>query len=238
MPSVDQAILLSGGLGTRLKDLFPGLPKALVPVSGRPIIEHQIRWLHELGVKRVHIAAGYKADDLSQWFARKDLSPIAISLSREHTPMGTAGAVRFAIEHVGVFPHYLVVNGDSLLPHLTLDNLCLPETLSRCRMTMAVTRIENASRYGTVRLGDENRASAFLEKNGLNEAGWVNGGVYFMSREAMLQIPADRPCSLERDIFPVIAEQGQLVCVPIPPPLLDMGTPEGHAAMTSFLEHR
>jgi len=237
MPFAEQAILLSGGLGTRLRGMFPDLPKALVPIVGKPIIERQVRWLHSLGVNRIHIAAGFMATAIETWFQQNDLSPIEVTFSRETKPLGTAGAVKFAVDHTRHVTHYLVLNGDSLLPNLSLKDLCSPENIHEHLMTMAVTEINDASRYGTVTMDSRGNASAFLEKNHVQGTAWVNGGVYYMNREILDMIPPDTACSLEKEIFPELAKTGKLKCVPCAEPLLDMGTPEGYDAMTKFLIH-
>jgi len=235
MPFVEQAVLLSGGLGTRLRGLFPDLPKALVPILGKPIIERQVRWLHSLGISRVHIAAGYMATAIEDWFRQNDLSPIEVTFSRETKPLGTAGAVKFAVDHTRQCPYYLVLNGDSLLPNLSLKELCSSGNIQDRLMTMAVTEIEDASRYGTVTMDAQGNALAFLEKNQVQGTAWVNGGVYYMNRQLLNMIPSDTACSLEKEIFPELASTGKLKCVSCPGPLLDMGTPDGHDAMTNFL---
>jgi len=237
MPFVEQAVLLSGGLGTRLRGMFPDVPKALVPILGKPIIERQVRWLHSLGVNRIHIAAGFMATAIESWFQHNDLRPIDVTISRETKPLGTAGAVKFATNHIQACSHYLVLNGDSLLPNLSLLDLCSSESINGYLMTMAVTKINDASRYGTVTMDGKGNALAFLEKNQVQGAAWVNGGVYYMNSQILDMIPSDTACSLEKEIFPALAGAGKLKCVPCTEPLLDMGTPEGHDAMTKFLIH-
>lgn len=235
MSSVEQAILLCGGLGTRLRGMFPDLPKALVPILGKPMIERQVLWLYSLGVHRIHIAAGFMATAIEVWFRQNDLRPVEVTISRETNPLGTAGAVKYAVQNTHACGHYLILNGDSLLPNLSIEDLCAPQHTGEFSMTMAVTKIQDASRYGTVKLDDGNIVRQFLEKNQVQGPAWVNGGVYFMSHDVLDMIPDDTACSLEKEIFPVLAEARKIKAVPCDEPLLDMGTPEGHQAMTDFL---
>ena len=99
---------------------------------------------------------------------------------------------------------------------------------------LLVAPIENAGRYGTVEFDPDGFATAFREKAD-RAAGFVNAGLYLLPREIVADIPADRAVSLETEIFPALAARRQLVAIPIPPPLLDMGTPDGLAAMDAFL---
>lgn len=226
------AIILVGGQGTRLRALYPDRPKALVPVAGRPFIAWLIDDLRENGIRRIHLAAGYRADQLVTWCngqpAHEDLS-----VSIEPEPLGTAGGLRFAASQVQG-EDLLVINGDSFLPGLRLSDWLRESPAPGVLATLAITHIEKAGRYGTVEFDAEGRVSAFLEKAD-REQGWVNGGVYWMRRTLIDQIPATGACSLETDIFPRLADARALAVRKVPPPLLDMGTPEGLAAMEAYL---
>ena len=105
---------------------------------------------------------------------------------------------------------------------------------SRHWMTIAVSRIESAGRYGTVEFDGRGMITAFREKAG-RDAGWINGGVYLMGRETLKDLPADTNISIETDVFPVLVAKGQMAAFQGEPPLLDMGTPDGIRAMETYL---
>lgn len=187
----------------------------------------------------------------------------AVSFSAEPEPLGTAGGLRFAAETVAGDP-LLVCNGDSLLPHLDFQGLekChrqfskgwkkrrpdfqgleksrkkIPNLGTSASLpplaTLAVTRIEEAGRYGTVEFDADGLITAFREKAD-RRAGWVNGGVYVINRAVVGLIERGRPLSLETDVFPALAREGRLKAFPCDPPLLDMGTPEGLRATEAWL---
>ncbi len=243
------AIILLGGLGTRLKELYPDIPKALVPVAGRPFIEWQVDWLKEGGVTHIHLAAGHKADQIEEWAAQQT----GITVSHEPQPLGTGGALKFVEPHIRS-DFFLVINGDTLLPNLDFQRLEMDHQKvsndwkcdagfqpahhgPEARATIAVTRIDEAGRFGTVEFDEQDRVTAFREK-AQRDAGWINGGVYLMHRRALETIPADRPCSVETDIFPSWITEGRVHAFRCPPPLLDMGTPEGLDAMAAYLSGR
>lgn len=229
-----QAIILVGGLGTRLKSLYPDRPKALVPIHGRAFIERQIEWLCAQGVTSIHLAAGHKAAMLADWAKAWTTAPVPVTVSVEPEPLGTAGGLKFVEPHVrgDVF---LALNGDSLLPRLDLRAMLQRHQTNAAAVTFAVTRIEESGRYGTVEFDVEDRLTAFREKADRN-GGWVNGGVYAMNRSVLSAIAPGRHLSLETDIFPALTAAGTLRVHRTDPPLLDMGTPEGIAAMEEFLK--
>lgn len=235
-----QAVILAGGRGTRLSALWADRPKALVPVAGRPFLEWQLDWLARGGVRRVHIAAGYMGDRIEEWLRGPGAAlPLSVSVGREPAPLGTGGGLKYAEPSVGGDP-FLALNGDSLLPRLDFQSLekawhVLSRDWKQPPAMLAVTRIEESGRYGTVEFDERQRVTAFREK-AQRECGWVNGGVYVIPRSLLAPLEAGRNVSLETDVFPALAEQGRLSVFPAPPPLLDMGTPDGIAAMEPYLE--
>ena len=241
---IPQAVILLGGKGTRIAAQFPDRPKCLVPVVGRPFLEWQLDWLKRNGVVRVLLAAGYKADVLEAHLAARPADGLDVALSREPAPLGTGGALKF-VEPQLVSDPVLVVNGDSLAPNLDFSTLwktghgffrTVEKKFPRCGKILA-TPIENAGRYGTMEFDPDGFVTAFREK-AERSAGFVNTGIYLLPREILAAIPAGQAVSLETEIFPALAAERRLVAIPIPPPLLDMGTPDGLAAMEAFLKKR
>ena len=135
---------------------------------------------------------------------------------------------------------FLVLNGDSLMPRLDFPALLQAHTAfsrpwkTAGAATLAVTRIAEAGRYGTVEFDAAHRITAFREKASRSE-GCINGGVYLMDRSLLAAIEPGKNVSLESDTFPALAAAGRLQAVEFPQPLLDMGTPEGIRAMEDFL---
>jgi NDP-sugar pyrophosphorylase family protein len=231
-----QAIVLAGGLGTRLQQLHPGVPKALAPVAGRPFIAWLADTLVEQGIRRIHVAAGYRAAQLRDWVRESAPRDASVTLSEEPEPLGTGGALRF-VETLLESDPFLALNGDSLLPFFDLRQALDAHAASDALATLVVARVEDASRFGTVEFDGGRIVTEFREKApGLS--GWVNGGIYILRREAVERIPGGRPVSIEREVFPAFAAERRLAVWPADPPLLDMGTPEGLAEMERFLKAR
>ncbi len=232
-----QAVILLGGKGTRIQSLYGDRPKCLVPVSGKPILLWQLEWLSRGGVKRVHLAAGYMADVLRDWLKTDAPKDMEITFSVEPEPRGTGGAIKFAEPWIQSDP-FFVLNGDSLTPNLDFQTLeKAHRNSSNVWMTLAVAQIEATGRYGTVEFDENNRVTAFLEK-AERDHGWINTGVYCISRRALEKIEPDKNISIETDIFPALAASGFLRVFRAEPPMLDMGTPDGLEAMEFFLKSK
>ena len=238
---IPQAVILLGGKGTRIAARFPDLPKALVPVNGRPFLEWQFDWLRQNGIGQILLAAGHKADVLETYLASRPADGLRIRLSREPEPLGTGGALRY-IEPLLTSDPVLVFNGDSLTPHLKFSTQwknvsgffhTMEEMFPHCGKLFA-TPIQDPGRYGTVEFGADGFVTAFREK-AERESGHVNTGIYLLPRELIASIPAGRAVSIETEIFPALVAQKKLAVLPAPPPLLDMGTPDGLEAMEKFL---
>ncbi len=256
------AVILLGGKGTRIQSLYGDRPKCLVPVAGKPILLWQLEWLRRGGIKRVHLAAGYMADVLRDWLNTGAPKDMEITFSIEPEPRGTGGAIKFVEPWIHSDP-FFVLNGDSLTPGLDFQAL-EKEHLNGGRrtedggqraeirgkesesgnpqspignssgVTLGVTQIEKTGRYGTVDFDKTGRVTAFLEK-AEREHGWINTGVYCISRRTLEMIEPNKNISIETDIFPSLASSGLLRVFRAAPPLLDMGTPDGLTAMEHFL---
>ena len=233
-----QAVILCGGKGTRLSALYADRPKILVPIAGRPFLTWQLEWLARGGVTDVHLAAGHLADVLQKWMAENSCG-LRLTISTEPAPLGTGGGLKFVEPHLVADP-FLVLNGDSLMPRLAFQALEKQHAAfsnpwkSAGAATLAVTRIAEAGRYGTVEFDAARRITAFREKASRSE-GFINGGVYLMDRALLAAIEPGKSISIETDTFPALAAAGRLQAVEFPQPLLDMGTPEGIRAMENFL---
>jgi len=228
-----EAIILAGGMGTRLQDLFPDRPKGLVPVADKPFLHWQFSQLEKAGVQHVHIAAGYLADAIKTWLEAHE-SPLTITLSAEPEPMGTGGGIKFVESYLSD-DCFLVLNGDSISPNLELDILKRTHIESGALVTLSTTPIVDAGRYGTVVPDANGWVTEFLEKTD-RKKGLISTGVYVANRDLFKEIPEAEEYSLETQLFPKLASEKRLFSLECVPPLLDMGTPEGRKEMEHYLE--
>jgi D-glycero-alpha-D-manno-heptose 1-phosphate guanylyltransferase len=220
-----KALLLVGGLGTRLRSAVSSLPKAMASVGKRPFLELLVRQLGRQGIRHLVMCTGYLAEQIQNTFRDGSDFGTEIEYSRETVQLGTAGALKLAQRYVQDEPEFLVLNGDSFLDvdfgelidfHRKHDSLA----------TMTVVPVENASRYGTLQMGADGRVSKFVEKTGESKPGIINAGVYVFSSAVFRLIP-EGPASLERDIIPRLVELG-VYAVEQQGIFIDIGTPEDY----------
>jgi NDP-sugar pyrophosphorylase family protein len=220
------AILLVGGKGTRLQTVLSSKPKPLALVGNVPFLQLLVMQLRSQGVRRMIMSTGYLADQIEEAFGDGRLWNSDIQYSKESQPLGTAGAVKFAERHLEKSTDFLVVNGDSFM------DIDIPEFIRFHRQhrglaSMAVRRVPDAARFGTVHVDSLNRVSGFSEKTGSTLPGIINAGMYIFDRAVLEQIPQG-PSSLERDLFPKLLTQG-MYALEQDGIFIDIGTPEDYA---------
>lgn len=228
--------VLAGGLGTRIAGLHPDLPKSLVPVAGRPFIEHQLTWLAEHGLNDVVLCAGHKAADLVAHVGDGSRFGVHVRTVIEDVPRGTGGALAhalLAIDHrEGTF---FAVNGDTWGEFDRVAMLALHHRLE-ADATLACYQVRDARERGTVEPGEDGTLRAFAEK-AREGPGWVSGGIYALEPRALLGVSPDAtPASLERDVFPRLLAEGHVLGAwKARGRFWDMGTPEGLAEAQAAL---
>jgi len=219
-------ILLVGGMGTRLQSLLPHTPKPLAPVGENPFLEILVLQLRTWGVRRLVMCTGHRAEQIEETFGDGRKWDVNIEYSQELSPLGTAGALRFAKPLLQQVPDFLVLNGDSFL-ELDFQQFLRFHREHGGLVSMAVRKVQDASRYGTVDLDAKQRVVGFREKDNAGAAGLVNGGVYLFRRDALAHFP-DGPASLEKDIFPRLLDHGVYAAEQYGM-FIDIGTPEDYA---------
>jgi NDP-sugar pyrophosphorylase family protein len=225
------ALILAGGFGTRLRGVLPELPKLLAPVNGRPFVRYLLDRLERAGVREVVFCTGYRAEQIRAEFERSP-TPITLKFSHETHPLGTGGAVRQALQVIDA-ESFLVLNGDSyidcdLQPFMDWHN-------QHGRLgSLLLTHVDDASRFGTVVTDERGVIEAFREKEGRPVPGWINAGVYLLSRRLLEPLAEGQPYSIEKDLFPRWLPHG-LGGYRVQAAFLDIGTPESLAQASAFL---
>ncbi len=225
------ALILAGGLGTRLRGVLPDTPKVLAPVLGRPFLAHLLDALDAAGIREVVLCTGYKAEQVEQAFGLK-YKKLTIHYSREDEPLGTGGALRQAAL-AGQRQQFLALNGDSFVA-VDLPKFVAWHQARGWAGSLVLTRVPDAGRFGTVRSEEDGRILSFDEKQGRAEPGWINAGIYLLTRDLLSSLPATGAVSIERDAFPHWIERG-LGGFRVEAPFLDIGTPETLAQAEAFL---
>src|SRR5438309_229543 len=187
-----KTIILAGGLGMRLRSVVPSKPKVLASIGERSFLELLVQQLRGQGIRQLVMCTGYLADQIETRLGDGTRWNVSIEYSKEETPLGTAGALKLAQRYVGNIPDFLVLNGDSFLEINFQDLIGSHREHSRAVATMAVVRVEDAGRYGTVNVDSSDRVIGFAEKTGSNAPGLVNGGVSVIAKVSELLIDAFR----------------------------------------------
>lgn len=202
-----KGLILAGGFATRLRPLSCSKPKLLFPVVGVPLIDLLIRWLKNGGVNETVLAVNHLSEKLKLEVGEERLgSKMLLSVERE--PLGTAGPIRLAREMLGVGRPFVVVNGD-IVSNIDLGEMVKVHEGRSAIATVALVPVKDPRQYGSVTVAADGRISKFDEKKlGPIRASPINAGAYVLSPDIMDYIPSQGPASLEREVFPRLAEKG------------------------------
>ena len=237
------AIVLAGGLGTRLRPLTERRPKQMLPVVDRPMIEHVVAKLVAEGTGDVVLSLGYRSNAFAAAYPSGRCAGAAIGYAVEPEPLGTAGAVLFAARWAsdraaagngsqGGDPFgetFWALNGD-ILTDAPLADLLELHRARGAEATILTIPMADASRYGLVEADESGRVLRFVEKPAHLEAlsGWINAGVYVLEPSVLDRIPAGRAVSMERETFAALAAEGSLYALRSDSYWIDAGTPASY----------
>lgn len=228
-----KAVLLVGGLGTRLRPVLPQTPKALASVGNSCFLDLLVRQLRYQGIRRIVMCTGHFAEQIENRFADGHEWGVNIEYSREQSPLGTGGAVKLAEPFLQDATDFVVMNGDSFL-EVNFEEFISFHYRKAGLVSIAVWRTADAARFGTVRIGEHDRVTAFAEKTGQQSSGVINGGVYIFNRAALEELP-DGVSSLERDVFPKLISRG-IYALHQRGIFIDIGTPEDYARVQPLFD--
>ncbi len=222
-----RAVVLVGGVGSRLRPLTLTRPKQMVPVLHRPMIEHVLAHLADHGIEEAVLSMGYRADAFVDAYPDGTCAGVQLSYVVEPEPLDTAGAVRFAALEAGVDERFLVVNGD-VLTDLDITALVDVHVERAAEGTIALHKVEDPSAFGVVATDARDRVTAFVEKPPREEAptDLINTGTYVLEAPVLDRIEGGRRVSIEREVFPAMVAEGCLYAVPGDSYWIDAGTPE------------
>ena len=222
-----RAVVLVGGFGTRLRPLTSDLPKQMLPIVDRPMIEHVVGHLAAHGVEEVVLSLGFLPDAFLDTYPDGRCAGIPLHYAVEPEPLDTAGAIRFAAEDAGIDEAFLVLNGD-VLTDLAVDELIGFHRASGAEATVSLTPVDDPSRYGVVPTDADGRVTGFVEKPpaGAAPCNWINAGTYVFEPSVIDRIEPGRRVSVEREVFPAMADEGVLYGLRSEAYWVDTGTPE------------
>ncbi len=228
-----QAIILAGGLGTRLRSVAPDIPKPMVPVASRPFLDHLLAYLEAQGIREAVLSVGHLRDQIISHYGDRS-GKIRITYAIEETPLGTGGALALALAQSSQSSVF-VVNGDTWL-ELDYRAMYATHHAASARISIAAKQMEDASRYGRLRI-EAGRITGFEARGGAGP-GVINAGVYLLDRNAMLsqmRIGLTEKFSFEADFMEPRVGQLQPLAYITQARFIDIGVPEDyHRAQTFF----
>ena len=203
---IKEAILLAGGLGTRLREAVPDLPKCMAPVAGRPFIAHVIDYWRMQGIQRFVFALGYKHEVIENYL-REHYPTLSYQCVVEQEPLGTGGAIQLALQ-AATDEQVLVTNGDTLFK-VKANDIATVHRQYGAVCTLALKPMQNFDRYGVVLLNEDNTVKSFKEKQFYIE-GLINGGVYVIHKTPFLQHRFPEKFSMEKDYLEAYYTTGEI----------------------------
>ena len=219
------AILLVGGMGTRLQPITNKSPKPMLPVGGVPFTEHQIVKAKAAGISEIVLATSYLAEVFKPYFGDGSAFGIKIKYAVEEVALGTGGAIQNAASLLSPADQVVIFNGDVLSAHDLAAQIKFHKEM-QADVTLYLTQVADARAYGCVELLPGDRVKSFLEKSETPPSNLINAGCYVFNRSIIDEIPAGRVVSIERESFPQLLAADKKVFGFVDSSYwLDIGTP-------------
>ncbi len=232
MKKINQAIVLAGGLGTRLRSVVSDLPKCMAPVAGKPFLFYVINYLRSQGIEKFIFSLGYK-HEIIQEYLNDQFSTLNFQCSIEEEPLGTGGAIQLACQKV-TEKNVLIANGDTLFK-INGKDLFSFHIDQEADCTLALKPMQHFDRYGVVELNDNGAVKNFKEKQ-FYESGLINGGLYVLNVENFLSKKFPAKFSFEKDYLEQYYKQGKIVGLVQDNYFIDIGIPEDYERVQGELK--
>ena len=229
---IKEAIVLAGGFGTRLQSVVSDVPKPMAPINNQPFLNYLFNYLTSFGVTRLLISTGFLHEKIEEYYNNLPQSCLwngaEIIFSHEVEPLGTGGAIRFAMDKCND-AEVLVVNGDSFFD-IDITKFSKKHGAEKANHSLALREVVDSSRYGTVQLDDtSNRIINFREKTGEVKKGLINGGVYILNKQLFQSsTPKATNFSIEKDFFEKQLFKQLLAGFEFDGYFIDIGIPEDY----------
>ncbi|URZ14865.1 nucleotidyltransferase family protein [Clostridium felsineum] len=220
-----QALILVGGLGTRLRSIVKDRPKPMALIEDKPFLEYLIRNLKKNGIKDIILATGYMSEIIEDYFKDGREFGVNIVYSKENVQLGTAGAIKNAEKYIK--DEVFVLNGDT---YFDVDFKKLYEFHKNTNsiFTMVLRKIADASRYGAVECDKENKITSFVEKGETSKSDYINGGIYIIKKKILNLIENEKKVSLEKEVIPKVLREEKIYGYGCGNYFIDIGIPEDY----------
>jgi len=207
-----KALFLAGGMGTRLKPLTNDLPKPMVPMMGKPLLERNMLKLKDCGIDEIILSICYKSQIIEEYFGDGTKLGLKIHYVCEDIPLGTGGAIKNSEEF---FDDTFIIFYADILSDISITDMIKFHEQKRAAITIAATQVENSSAYGVIEYSANLYAQSFTEKPKHSEikSNYINAGICIVEPDILKEIPSSQPVSLEREIYPLLLKKGYSIAV-------------------------
>jgi D-glycero-alpha-D-manno-heptose 1-phosphate guanylyltransferase len=229
---ISEAIILAGGLGTRLKESVPDHPKPMAPIGGKPFLYYVLDYLYQSGIKLGILSVGHMHEDVSSFFGNQFKS-IQLEYAIENEPLGTGGAIKLALERVKS-SEVAILNGDTFFP-VPLREMYDFHRYKDADLTLALKPMHKFDRYGTVELVRD-RVQSFKEKSYM-EYGLINGGVYIIRKNLLAGQEWPEKFSFEKEFLEKKANRLMFAGFSCDQYFVDIGIADDYARAEKELPH-
>ena len=223
---VEEAIILAGGLGTRLRDKIRDLPKPMAPIGNKPFLAYLLDFLIEQNITKVVLAVGYKGEFIADYFGRRYSGlELTYSFEDENNLLGTGGALLRASKLIEG-QNFFALNGDTFFD-INLKDMFEFHKSKNADITVALKPIKETSRYGLVEIDENGRIINFLEK-GKREEGFINGGIYLISKKFLNFLDLPEKFSFEFELLQKYYKLYKFYGIVFDKYFIDIGVPEDY----------
>ena len=225
-------LILCGGFGSRLQPVVSDRQKVLADVTGQPFITFILDQVAASGGENVILCTGYMGEQLESLLGKR-YKTLSLHYSKEPEPLGTAGAIRHALDMIKS-DTFMVVNGDSYCD-INQQDLLVWHLEKKSSCTLTLVKMEDVSRYGSVDFDVNCMVTSFNEKQTEKKSGWINAGFYCINRKIIAALPGNKNISLEKDLFPTLIGK-QFFAFPQEAKFIDIGTPSSYEEAETFFK--
>lgn len=225
-----EAVILSGGKGTRLQSVIKDIPKTMADVNGTPFLETTLQWLNSFNINKVILAVGYKKEYIKKYFGN-NYKNINLIYSEEEEPLGTGGAIKKALKEC-VDDNVIVMNGD-VLARVDLNKMYEKHLSLGSVMTIAVKEMTNFDRFGVVKF-NKDRITRFEEKKYV-EKGFMNTGIYIMNKDIFENKIENKSFSIENDYLSKYIDKDKISPFIFAGEFIDIGIPEDYQKIQAMI---
>ena len=220
-----EAVVLAGGFGTRLKHIVSDVPKPMAPINGVPFLSYLMKRMSNNGIQHIVLSTGYLHEKIESFF-KNSFAGIKISYAHETEPLGTGGAILYALDKTTT-DNLLILNGDTLFD-IDFKNFDIFFQEKHTMLAVALRRVNEVKRYGSVLINNNSKIISFAEKNQTSGEGLINGGIYLLNKNWIKNLHFPNAFSFEKEVIEKLYKENDFFGATFDNYFIDIGIPEDY----------